>query len=293
MYHSLDKQRNIGAPHWHFVNNLFLTAPLGAFIDQGPLHAHQLHLGLQRHLRRPSPPTPTPATTATNATAADAKGAGLDLSHYFHGRPLPGYDKGKSPDARSLLTKTPPAPAPNILRELEFCSNKNRVAVTRPNDAGSLISEFGNSNPGVIQRIETHSRTSAIAAHRPAPPVRITLKCCTFNPGPSSTLRALDPNHPRFAAGTANAVVSKPPPQRPFTRRKIAVREPVRPPAHNPPIPAASTPANRRLEQCTGLEIHHRAHVPSTPAPAGTTPVHSPPTGTAHVNELAERNLNE
>jgi hypothetical protein len=115
---SWDKCHGIGAPHWHYLNNLFLT-PHGFFetrdklmpinftadynVVQGEGRPYPDDRTKDTHSRYGSdvklapgfPPIPLPDSLAIDA--------GLDLSTYFHGKPLPGCDpgyfKGKAPDA--------------------------------------------------------------------------------------------------------------------------------------------------------------------------------------------------
>lgn len=87
VYSSFNKQRDFATPKWYFVNNLALQVRDG-FFDQ----------------RKGTPPRDF--KEASNITTDDAKtaiDAGMDLSTYFKGKPLPGCEpghfKGKAPDA--------------------------------------------------------------------------------------------------------------------------------------------------------------------------------------------------
>jgi parallel beta helix pectate lyase-like protein len=118
MYNGWRKHHDIGAPRWHYLNNLFL-AERGMFENRDPgipvnftidynvvLGEHRPYPGdpsRDSHSRYVSevklapgfPPKPLPGSPAIDA--------GLDLSTYFHGKPLPGCDpgyfRGKAPDA--------------------------------------------------------------------------------------------------------------------------------------------------------------------------------------------------
>jgi len=117
-YGGWENYHNIGAPHWHYLNNLFLT-PHGFFesrdkaipvnfttdynVVQGEGRPYPNDPTKDSHSRYVSdvklapgfPPKPLPDSPAIDA--------GLDLSTYFHGKPLPGcepgYFEGKAPDA--------------------------------------------------------------------------------------------------------------------------------------------------------------------------------------------------
>ena len=117
-YGGWEHYHNIGAPHWHYLNNLFLT-PRGFFESRDkriPVNFtadYNVVVGGGRpypndptkdsHSRYVDeikmapgfPPKPLPGSAAIDA--------GLDLSTYFHGKPLPGCEpgdfKGKAPDA--------------------------------------------------------------------------------------------------------------------------------------------------------------------------------------------------
>lgn len=87
VYSSFNKTRDFATPNWHFMNNLVLKVSDG-FFDQ----------------RKGTPPRDF--KESNNVTTDDAKAAvdaGLDLSTYLKGKPLPGceagYFKGKAPDA--------------------------------------------------------------------------------------------------------------------------------------------------------------------------------------------------
>ena len=112
------KTRGIGARNWHYLNNLMITSG-GAFFSRdrtipvnftwdynvitGDRRPYPDDPGKDAHSRyveqvplEPGfPPRPVPGSAAIDA--------GLDLSTYFHGKPLPGcepgYYKGKAPDA--------------------------------------------------------------------------------------------------------------------------------------------------------------------------------------------------
>lgn len=87
VYSSFNAKRDFATPRWHFINNLALNVKDG-FFDQ----------------RKGTPPRDF--TDKNNVTTDDARAAvdaGLDLSTYRHGKPLPGcepgYFKGGAPDA--------------------------------------------------------------------------------------------------------------------------------------------------------------------------------------------------
>jgi len=116
-YNGWRRHHDIGAPHWHYLNNLFVT-PAGYFhnpdaripvnftsdynVVQGDARPYPDDPSRDEHSRfvpvielSPGfPPRPLPESPAVDA--------GLDLSTYFHGKPLPGcepgYFKGKAPD---------------------------------------------------------------------------------------------------------------------------------------------------------------------------------------------------
>jgi hypothetical protein len=108
----------LGAPNWHYVNNLVIgprgffsggrgQTPVDFTVDYNVVTGdHRPYPNDPRQdlhsryvdavpLSRDFPPEPTSGSPAIDA--------GLDLSTYFHGRPLPGcepgYFKGKAPDA--------------------------------------------------------------------------------------------------------------------------------------------------------------------------------------------------
>ena len=87
VYSSFNATRDFATPKWHFLNNLVLQVKDG-FFDQ----------------RKGTPPRDfTESHNVTSDDANAAVGAGLDLSTYLKGKPLPGcesgYFKGKAPDA--------------------------------------------------------------------------------------------------------------------------------------------------------------------------------------------------
>ena len=120
-YHGWRKHHNIGAPHWHYLNNLIMarrgffetrdhaipvnfTADYNVVVGGGAPYpnenfkdSHSRYVG-EVKLTPGFPPKPLPGSPATDA--------GLDLSDYFHGKPLPGcepgYFKGKAPDAGAI-----------------------------------------------------------------------------------------------------------------------------------------------------------------------------------------------
>jgi hypothetical protein len=103
-YSSFNKPHNIGAPRWYYVNNLVVsdkgffknrnvTAPVNFTADYNVVTGgNKPYVG-----KVPLGPDHRPAS---GSAAVDA---GLDLSTYFHGKPLPGcapgYFKGRAPDA--------------------------------------------------------------------------------------------------------------------------------------------------------------------------------------------------
>ncbi len=118
MYSSFNKPHNIGAPNWHYVNNLIVTdrgffegrknavAPVNFTADYNLVvgggrpwpddatkdqHSHYVD---DAKMKRDAPTVPTSESPAIDA--------GLDLSTYFHGKPLPGCEpgcfKGEAPD---------------------------------------------------------------------------------------------------------------------------------------------------------------------------------------------------
>lgn len=87
VYSSFNATRDFATPKWHLLNNLVLQVKDG-FFDQ----------------RKGTPPRDfTESHNVTTDDASAALGAGLDLSTYLKGKPLPGcepgYFKGKTPDA--------------------------------------------------------------------------------------------------------------------------------------------------------------------------------------------------
>ena len=112
------KTRGIGTRAWHYLNNLMITSG-GAFFTRNktiPVN-FTWDYNVVTGDRRPYPDDPAkdthsryvenvdltsgfPPKPAAGSAAIDA---GLDLSTYFHGEPLPGcepgYYKGKAPDA--------------------------------------------------------------------------------------------------------------------------------------------------------------------------------------------------
>jgi len=117
-YHGWRKHHNIGAPHWHYLNNLVI-AKRGFFQTRDP--AIPVNFTADYNVvvggGRPYPGDPTkdnhsryvdeikmaPGFPPKPLSGSPAIDAGLDLSTYFHGKPLPGcppgYFKGKAPDA--------------------------------------------------------------------------------------------------------------------------------------------------------------------------------------------------
>jgi Right handed beta helix region len=120
-YHRMHEYRGIGAPHWHYLNNLVVAQrgffetrdrkmPVNFFADynvvQGGGKPYPNDSTRDRHSRYveklelsgDDPPKPLSGSAAIDA--------GLDLSKYFHGDPLPGcepgYFKGPAPDAGAL-----------------------------------------------------------------------------------------------------------------------------------------------------------------------------------------------
>jgi hypothetical protein len=117
-YSSFEVNHNIGAPKWHYLNNLVIAkkgffqgarvkAPVNFTADYnvvvGGNRPYPNDPAKDSHSRYVDsvpmvpgfPPRPQPASPAIDA--------GLDLSTYFHGKALPGCDpgsfKGKGPDA--------------------------------------------------------------------------------------------------------------------------------------------------------------------------------------------------
>ena len=86
VYSSFNAKRDFATPKWQFLNNLVLQVKDG-FFDQ----------------RKGTPPRDfTESHNITTDDASAAAGAGIDLSTYLKGKPLPGcetgYFKGKAPD---------------------------------------------------------------------------------------------------------------------------------------------------------------------------------------------------
>ncbi len=118
LYHDWPKHHEVGTPRWHYLNNLFITQA-GAFLSRdrripvnftweynvvaGDNRPFPQNAAKDRHSRYVKevnlapgfPPRPMPGSPASEA--------GLGLSTYFHGQPLPGcepgYFKGQAPDA--------------------------------------------------------------------------------------------------------------------------------------------------------------------------------------------------
>lgn len=93
VYSSFNAKRDFATPQWHIVNNLVLRVKEG-FFDQ----------------RKGTPPRDfTESHNVTTDDPLQARDAGLDLSTYWHGKPLPGCDKGsfqgKAPDAGAVEWK--------------------------------------------------------------------------------------------------------------------------------------------------------------------------------------------
>jgi hypothetical protein len=117
-YSSMNAYRPAGAANWHYVNNLVVTE--SGFFET---RAKQVEMrftadyNVVQGMARPYPDDPTrdshsryvkqiplaPGFPPKPLAGGPAIDAGLDLSTYFHGRPLPGcepgYFKGKAPDA--------------------------------------------------------------------------------------------------------------------------------------------------------------------------------------------------
>lgn len=90
VYSSFNSKRDFATPKWRILNNLVLQVKDG-FFEQ----------------RKGTPPRDF--TESNNVTSDDAQAAvdaGMDLSTYFNGKPLPGceegYFKGKAPDAGAV-----------------------------------------------------------------------------------------------------------------------------------------------------------------------------------------------
>jgi hypothetical protein len=118
MAYGLSGALEFAAPNWHYVNNLVIT-PRGFFSrgrggapadftadyntvvgDHKPYPDNPARDSHSRYVEAVPmapgfPPRPLPGSAAIDA--------GLDLSKYFHGKPLPGctpgYFQGKAPDA--------------------------------------------------------------------------------------------------------------------------------------------------------------------------------------------------
>jgi Right handed beta helix region len=117
IYSSFNKPHGIGAPRWHYLNNLVLTqhgffenwrtnAPVNFTVDYNivvgggkpyaddPARDQHSRYLTSLPLTTGFPPKPLPGSAAVDA--------GLDLSTYLNGKPLPGceagYFKGKAPD---------------------------------------------------------------------------------------------------------------------------------------------------------------------------------------------------
>jgi hypothetical protein len=122
--YGLQRPLDFAAPNWHYVNNLVI-GPRGFFsagrrrtpVDftadyntvvgdhkpypDDPARDRHSHYVDDVPLEPGFPPRPRPGSAAIDA--------GLDLSTYFHGKPLPGcepgYFRGKAPDAGALEVK--------------------------------------------------------------------------------------------------------------------------------------------------------------------------------------------
>jgi hypothetical protein len=108
-------KRDFIAPHWHFVNNLVLSDRGFAEPSGKPPWDFSLSHNVTTGKLRPWPndPAKDPGSLYAVAVTHDAEGSpaaksaaldtGIDLSTYFHGKPLPGcepgYFRGKAPDA--------------------------------------------------------------------------------------------------------------------------------------------------------------------------------------------------
>lgn len=114
-YSSIKKVRETATPKWHFLNNLFQTKD--GFFEQGRntpppdfISSHNISSG--KGVPWPGNPTRDPGSLYETAVTFDQDGkpapgsaaidAGLDLSTYRNGKPLPGCEpgsfKGKAPD---------------------------------------------------------------------------------------------------------------------------------------------------------------------------------------------------
>lgn len=120
-YHRMHTFRGVGAPKWHYLNNLVVAQrgffetrdkkmPVNFFADYNVVQgggkpypndptrdSHSKYVE-KIELSDGFPPKPMPGSAAIDA--------GLDLSRYFHGGPLPGCDpvyfQGKAPDAGAV-----------------------------------------------------------------------------------------------------------------------------------------------------------------------------------------------
>lgn len=123
IYSSFNKPHGIGAPRWHYLNNLVI-AKNGFFRDWSTKVKMPVNFTVDYNLveggGKPYPEDPTkdqhsryldalplapgfpPKPSSTRGADSPAVDAGLDLSTYFHGKPLPGcepgYFLGKGPD---------------------------------------------------------------------------------------------------------------------------------------------------------------------------------------------------
>jgi hypothetical protein len=108
-YSSFNARRDIGAPRWHYLNNLVITSR-GFFASRDPSIPVNFtaDYNVVQGEGRPYPNDPAKDSHSRYLKEVPRRGgpaidAGLDLSTYFHGRPLPGcepgYFKGKAPDA--------------------------------------------------------------------------------------------------------------------------------------------------------------------------------------------------
>ena len=117
-YGGWEHHHDIGAPHWHYVNNLFIT-PRGFFESRDKrvpvnfIADYNVVVGGGRpypndpdkdgHSRYVDEIKMSPGFPPKPLHGSPAIDAVLDLSTYFHGKPLPGcqpgYFKGKAPDA--------------------------------------------------------------------------------------------------------------------------------------------------------------------------------------------------
>ena len=122
MYSSFNKGHQIGAPKWHYVNNL-VVAERGFFRNSN-VDAPVNFTADYNVVAGGGKPWPDDLKKDTHSRYVEklplgadfrpgsdspAIGAGLDLSTYFHGGPLPGcspgYFKGKAPDAGAFETR--------------------------------------------------------------------------------------------------------------------------------------------------------------------------------------------